>query len=205
MSIYTLEGLKALAKLLDDQIETQALMSQNELAANARVSPNTIRAIRGNRNISQEDFEANRHYEPSLESILNMAPHLIDPSTQQPFDPQGQPCRLEKIVRGWEDLHPVKPKKRSRRLDVPHARAVAYIVQAANRDPQAFAAAKLPVDGEDFRRLTAGELPSTWLLLSRLQTALQIELEELTDLYELSPDSPIQPPSDKKEKNGCKG
>ncbi|MBL1177622.1 hypothetical protein [Pantanalinema sp. GBBB05] len=202
MSIYSAEGLRVLAKLIDDQIEEQRLYSQNDLVAAAKITASTVRSIRKNRNITDEDWEAGRHYEPGLESVLGLANGVIDPLTGEPFGTKGQPCRFEKIVRGWEELHPVRPKKRNRQLDVPHAKAVAYILRAANKNPQAFADAKLPVDSEDFQRLTVGELPSTWLILSRLQTALGLELEEITDLYDLSPDSPIQPSGDKK-KNGC--
>lgn len=199
-SIYTASGLKAVAELLDDVIERQELFSQNALGLIAGVSPNTIGLIRSNNNLTQANFEKGKGYNPQLTTLLKLAKFIPDPLTGRPFDMTERPVRLERIARGWEELKPSGAKKSPPSLiDVPNAKAVAYISQAANKNPQAFAKAGLPVDGPEFTRLLSGEFPS-FPVLGKLQIALKFKgLEELTDLYGLSPDEPIKP----KHENGC--
>lgn len=202
-SIYTAEGLRAIAHLLDEQIEVDQRLSQNQLAAQAGVSANTIKAIRGNRSVTEAQIERSEHYEPGLLSLLAIAPHLIDPLTKKPFDTSGHPSRFEKIARGWEGLKPggVKKPSRSELKAIPNSKAVAFILTAANRNPDLFRQNGLPVDGSDFKRLAAGGDPSM-NDLGKLQTIFGFQgLNELAELYDLEPDQPIKPKDDR-ERNG---
>ena len=214
-TIYTAEGLRAISRLLDEQIEDLCLYSQNALGLKARVAPSTIGEIRANRNLTPEDFEeterqkiekgkkwaSKRYYEPDLKTILDLAKVVIDPLTNQPFGNEGQPCRFEKIIRGW-DLPYAQGKSGRNAVITPNPLAVALIRDAIAKKPERFEKAGLPINGDQLKRLLKGEEP-TLSDLMRLQDVLGSEpMNTLMSLYGI--DTKVKVNSSDRSKNGVK-
>lgn len=183
-SIYSPIGLRDFALYLDELLEQPSwpvgFASQNELGELAGVPPNTIKSIRRNRDLTEERFAEGYYHAPKIETILALAPFLPDPKTGAPFDPNGHPCRLEAVLRGWEPLRPEK--------EVKHP-AIAIITDAYRRDKAAFEQAGLT--RASMNRLLQGEYPSVGELL-QLQEALRYQdLGKLLDLYQIPRDLPL--------------
>lgn len=100
-----------------------------------------------------------------------MAPFLPDPMTGKPFDPDGKPCRLEAVLRGWEPLYPPQTTEN---------RAILVIRTTYARDKKAFLRAGMTTDSVG--RLLEGEPPTTEELL-QLQEALKMPLEQVVRLF----------------------
>lgn len=184
-SIYNPHGLRDFALYLDELLEGEKAIfsSQNEFGEIAGVPPNTIKSIRRNRDLTPERFAEGKFHKPTIESVLAIAAVIPDPMTGEPFDPEGRPCRLEAVCRGWELLRP-RPKK----AKAPANPAVTLIKAAYNKNMSAFVKAGLSPEAMD--RILAGDRPSIGELL-QLQEALSLDFERLLDLYGVGTDAPL--------------
>lgn len=185
--IYDPNGLRDLAIYLDDLIDGDKPLfeSQNALGELAGVSPNTIKGLRKNRDLTPEGFENGSYHKPTIEVLLALAPHLPDPLTGKPFEPTARPCRLEAVARGWEPLHPPKPQAKGRKSK--HS-AIVLIQSAYAKAPDAFA--KSGLSRESLDRLLTGDRPTVEEAF-RLAEALNVPMEKLFDLYGVQRNSPL--------------
>lgn len=191
MHIYSPQGLRDLAIYLDNLIEGKdaPFQSQNQLAEISGVPANTLKALRRNRSLTGEVFEdGQRYHKPTIETILTLAAAIPDPATSRPFDPEGQPCRLEAVVRGWEPLW--KPETRWKPIakEHPYAKIIEIIRAKHDLDPSAFSANGITAGVLD--RLCNGDRP-TLEELYMLQPALGIPFQELFQLYGIDPKKPL--------------
>lgn len=185
-SIYDPNGLRDLALYLDDLLEgpSRKFNSQNEFGEIAGVPPNTIKSIRGNRDLTRDRFEEGKFHKPTLESLLAIAAVIPDPLTGESFDPEGRPCRLEAVARGWESLFPKTASKKAEQTNP----TIALIQSAYKKNKQRFV--RSGISEEALSRILAGDRPSIGELL-QLAEALNINLEKMLELYGVARDTPL--------------
>jgi len=145
MGFYSPEGLKAIALLLDDAIQSK-LYSQNSLAEAIGVAGNTIKGIRHNRT-NRDEIQ----YKPDPDILLALAPLVVDPRSRMPFDPE----EFLRVARGQVKIDPALYTEK----DSPFVGEIKHWMYAHQKDELTFAReSKIPV--KKFRELLQGRFPT---------------------------------------------